>query len=194
MLTKPKTSKCKVCKQAYTPSRIGQKVCGYECAMTIAPSERAKAEKVSMVKERKADAVKRESFKRRADWLAEAQKSFNAWVRLRDAGKACICCGKPLRGHDSISGHSVDAGHYRSVGSAPHLRFDERNCHAQLVVCNRWGAGRAVDYRIGLMARIGLEAVEALEADQESRKWSIDELKQIKAKYTALAKQLRDAA
>ena len=50
-------------------------------------------------------------------------------------------------------------------GSAAHLRFDERNAHAQRKVCNRWGAGRAVDYRIGLVARIGLAAVEALESD-----------------------------
>lgn len=189
MLTK--TRRCKVCRAEYQPIKPLQKVCNYDCALSLAASTRAKEEKVARVKEKRQDKVKRESLKRRADYVKEAQTAFNAWVRARDAGKPCICCGQPLKGHDSISGHNVDAGHYRSVGSAPHLRFVENNCHAQLVACNRYGSGRAVDYRIGLIARIGLEAVEALEADQTPRKYTVDELKAIKAKYQLLTKELK---
>ena len=49
-----------------------------------------------------------------------------------------------------------------------------------------------MDYRIGLIARIGREAVEALEADQTPRKWSIDELKAIRDHYRAKAKALEN--
>lgn len=87
-------------------------------------------------------------------------------------------------------GGSFDAGHYRSTGSASHLRFDPDNCHAQRKQCNRYGAGRAVDYRIGLIARIGLERVEALEANNTPHKWTADELREIKATYREKTKQL----
>ena len=81
-----------------------------------------------------------------------------------------------------------------STGSAPHLRFDERNAHAQRKVCNRWGAGRAVDYRIGLVARIGLAAVEALESDNTPRKWLREELIYIRDRYRAKLKELKGRA
>jgi hypothetical protein len=88
-------------------------------------------------------------------------------------------------------GGGYDCGHYRSVGSAPHLRFDERNAHAQRKQCNRWGSGRAVDYRIGLIKRIGLEKVEALESDQTVKKYTIDDLKSIISAYKAKFKALK---
>lgn len=178
----PRARKCKVCTEPYIPRQPMQRVCGVECA-------RAEAVRVREKAERKEDKARRERIKTRSDWLKEAQTAFNAYVRARDAKMACICCGRPLFGADV--GGSFDAGHYRSVGSAPHLRFDEDNCHGQTKQCNRWGAGRAVDYRIGLIQRIGLEAVERIEADQTPRKWTIDELKAIKAEYTKRAKEMK---
>ena len=90
---------------------------------------------------------------------------------------------------DSIGG-CFDAGHYRSVGSAPHLRFDERNVHGQRKQCNRYGSGRAVDYRVGLIQRIGLEVVEALEADQQPKHYSIEDLIELRDKYRAKKKAI----
>lgn len=159
------------------------------CALSLARSKRGKAEKVAMVKERRETKEKLETFKGRGYWIAQAQAAFNAYVRTRDrlAGHPCISSGKPL----DWTGNAVDAGHYRSRGSAPHLRFDERNCHAQSKQENRYASGNVVGYRLGLIARIGLEAVEALESDQEPRKWSIDDLKAIKADYTAKVRELK---
>ena len=62
--------------------------------------------------------------------------------------------------------------------------------HAQRKQCNRYGAGNVIGYRFGLRQRIGIEAVEALEADQTPRNYSIDDLKAIKAKYSAMAREL----
>ena len=72
----------------------------------------------------------------------------------------------------------------------PHLRFHEDNAHAQRKQCNRWGAGRAVDYRLGLIERIGLARVEALEADQQPRKYTADELRAIRDLYRAKLREL----
>lgn len=132
--------------------------------------------------------ARREAIKTIPKLIAEAQHAFNAFIRARDAGKPCICCGEAL-GEGDIGG-AYDCGHYRSRGSASHLRFDERNAHAQRKQCNRYGGGRAVDYRIGLIGRIGLEAVEALEADNTPRKWLREDLIAIKATYKAKLKEL----
>lgn len=183
---KPRT--CRVCKTVFQPVRTMQTVCGPSCAIKQATAKRAKSEKSEAIAERKNVRMKLESLKPRSVVLREAQKAFNAFCRERDRleGYRCISSGAVL----DWSGNNVDAGHYRSVGSAPHLRFDERNCHAQSKHDNRYLSGNAVDYRIGLIARIGLESVEDLEADQTPRKYSIEDLKAIKAKYIAKRKEL----
>jgi hypothetical protein len=176
----PKPKACAHCGNSFLPLRAMQQVCGPLCAARKVKKDRAEA-KVAL-KARKA------ALKRIPDLIAEAQVEFNAFIRLRDADQPCICCGKPL-GFGDVGGR-YDAGHYRSTGSASHLRFDERNCHAQRKACNRYGAGRAVDYRAGLIGRIGLEAVEALEADNTPKKWQRDELIAIRAKYAQKRKEL----
>ena len=184
--------RCKVCRQPFEPRQPMAVVCSLECAKSLAASIRGKAEKQEAIKQRKADRERKEKLKTRRDWEREAQAEFNAFIRARDAGQPCICCGLPLAAGDV--GGAYDCGHYRSVGSAPHLRYDERNAHAQRKQCNRWGAGRAVDYRLGLIERIGLEAVEALEADQQARKYTADELKAIRDEYRAKARELKREA
>lgn len=187
---KPKT--CKVCRAKFEPRQPMATVCSPGCALTLAQSKRAKAEKVAQVQERRADKAKREKLKTKGEWTREAQAAFNAFIRARDAGQPCICCGRTSTG--AASGGDWDAGHYRSRGSAPHLRFDERNVHAQLKQCNRYDSGNVVGYRLGLIARIGLAAVEALEADQLPRHYSIEQLRGIKAHYTSLARALKKRA
>jgi len=181
MIAKRKPKKCVQCRCEFIPERQMQKVCCLGCAVALAKRKREKVERAN-------DRQKRESLKSRSQWLREAQTAFNAWARERDkkAGYACISSNEPL----DWSGNNVDAGHYRSVGSAPHLRFDERNVHAQSKKDNRWLSGNAVDYRIGLIRRIGIKEVEALEADQEPKRYTIDDLKAIKDKYIQRRKGL----
>lgn len=187
----PKPKKCRVaaCRASFVPSRMGQAVCSPACAMIDAPRHAPKARKALADIERKDIKVRKEKLKSRGDHMREAQQAFNAYIRARDqaAGHPCISSGKPL----DWSGNAVDAGHYRSVGSAPHLRFDERNCHAQSKQDNRFLSGNAVDYRIGLIARIGQEAVDELEADQSVRNYSVEQIKGIKAYYRAKTRELK---
>lgn len=184
-----KQKKCRICKTLFTPHNSTTTVCSVDCSIAVAKQVREKIIKAAINKQKREDKVKREKFKSRSDWLKEAQTSFNAFIRERDKDKPCICCGKPLT-HGAVGG-GYDCGHYRSVGSAPHMRFHEDNAHAQTKQCNRYGAGRAVDYRIGLIARIGLQAVEALECDTSTKKYTIDDLKAIKALYTTKLKELK---
>jgi hypothetical protein len=127
--------------------------------------------------------------KPRSKWLKEAEAAFNAWVRARDIHRTCIDCGQPFG--PSRPGGSMDAGHFRSVGSAPHLRFDERNVHGQRKNCNRPGGATHAAYEAGLALRIGAAAVEALNADQTVQKYTIDDLKIIKKTYRSKLKELK---
>lgn len=189
---KPKTCKNPACRASFVPQRLGQAVCSPKCALAAVEVQKAKEKKSLAQAGRRDIKVRKEALKSRGDHMREAQQAFNEYIRTRDqaAGHLCISSGKPL----DWSGNAVDAGHYRSVGSAPHLRFDERNCHAQSKQDNRFLSGNAVDYRIGLIARIGQEAVDALESDQSVRKYTVDEIKAIKAAYRAKTRELKRAA
>lgn len=185
------TRKCKACRAPFEPVRPMQAACCPECAIAVATAGRAKCEKVAATTDRRDTRAKLDKLKTRGQHQADAQAAFNSFIRARDAGKPCICCGRT--GAGQTHGGEWDAGHYRSRGSAPHLRFDERNVHAQLKQCNRYDSGNIVGYRMGLIDRIGLAAVEALESDQEPRRHSIDELQQIKKTYAAKACELLKA-
>lgn len=192
--TEPRARKagtCKVCRAKFDRVNPLQQVCSPACAITLATKKREAADKKAKAVDRKVTREKLEKLKTRREYIKEAQIAFNAYIRERDKNQPCICCGLPLGEGDA--GGKYDCGHYRSVGSAPHLRFDERNAHAQRKQCNRWGSGRAVDYRIGLIGRIGLEALESLESDQSVQKLTIEDAKRIKSLYKEKLKSLKGA-
>jgi hypothetical protein len=168
---------------------MGQKVCCGDCAISLAVSERGKAEKVAKVKERKDDAVKRDKLKTRSDWIKECQTVINRYVRLRDIrdGHGCISCGAPYRG---AYGGAFDAGHYRSTGAAVQLRFYLPNIRLQCVKCNRHLGGNAIEFRRGLVARIGQDAVERIESMQGEPKWSVEYLKRLKTVFARKANRM----
>lgn len=184
----PKPRHCDVCQTLYTPARMGQKVCSVPCATKSAKKARKEAVEAARV-ERKVTRARKEAIKTIPDLIKEAQNAFNAYIRERDREQPCICCGLPL-GAGEIGG-AYDAGHYRSTGSASHLRFNEDNCHAQRKQCNRYGAGRAVDYRTGLLGRIGKDRVERLESSNTTHKWIREELIGIRDTYKAKLKELK---
>lgn len=177
----PRSKPCAHCSKPFIPARPMQAVCSPRCA--------AQMVKVRKAKEKAADRERKRALETIPELIKEAQKWFNKFVRLRDEGKPCICCGR-FAVSGALTGGEWDCGHYRSTGSAPHLRFHESNAHRQLKACNRYGAGRAVDYRIGLIQRIGVEQVDALESDNRIHKWTRDELREVIATYKAKCKEI----
>src|SRR5512138_972951 len=112
-----KLKKCRQCKKPFSPSMTTQVVCSPKCAIEYAKEGRKKEFKRETRK-------LKEKIKTRSDWMKEAQTAFNAWVRFRDNDLPCISCG---RFHDG----QWHAGHYRSVGSSPELRFEPLNNNKQ---------------------------------------------------------------
>jgi len=185
----PKHRICKVCKSEFLKNRMGQKVCGPMCALTFARSVRAKDEKREAIRDRRETKAKLDAIRTKPQLVALAQRAFNSFVRARDAGKTCISC--PTQLPSTGVGGAFDCGHYRSVGSAVHMRFVEDNAHGQCKHCNRHLAGNHVAYRAGLIERIGARSVELLESDQTLRKYSKEGLIEIGRHYREQERKLR---
>lgn len=185
----PKPKKCRVaaCGASFVPARLGQAVCSPACAILDAPKNQAKARKAIAQRERREIKVRKEKLKSRADHLKDTQIAFNAWVRARDAELPCISCGRHHQG-------KYDAGHYRTVGSNPALRFEPLNCHKQCSPCNTQLSGDIVNYRINLVQKIGAEAVAWIEGPHEAKKYTVEELKAMTADYRAKTRELKRAA
>ena len=177
MITKPiKNKTCKICKVKFTPTRPLQSVCSPHCAYTHAKAVRVKTER----KETREAKVR---LKSKSDWLKETQTVFNQFIRLRDKEEPCISCQRHHKGQ-------YHSGHYRSVGAHPELRFDELNVHKQCSVCNNYLSGSLVEYRINLINKIGIDAVNYLEGKHELKHYTIDDIKSIKALYKLKIKAL----
>ena len=188
----PKPKTCKVCKCKFQPRMSMATVCGVPCAQTLAVSSRGKAAKVAAVKDKRETKEKLDALRKKPQLVALAQKAFNGFIRARDAGKPCISCGTPLA-HEAVGG-AFDCGHYRSVGSAVHMRFVEDNAHGQCKHCNRHLAGNHVAYRMGLIQRIGQHNVELIERDQTLRKYTHEGLIELARHYSAESKRIKGAA
>ena len=171
-LLKPKT--CKICSKQFNPISSLAKACSPACAVQY-------AKKVRADKQAKADKIRLEEMKALPQLTKECQQVFNKFIRLRDWGQPCISCGTPHTG----AANSFDAGHYRSVGSSPELRFEPLNVHKQCAPCNNHKSGNVVEYRISLVKSIGLEKVEWLEGPHEPKRYTINDVKALKAQFRA---------
>lgn len=141
------------------------------------------AERAKNKAKRKEVRQAKERLKTRGEQAREAQSAFNAYIRARDADQPCISCGRYHQGQ-------YHAGHYRTVGAHPELRFEELNVHKQCAPCNNHKSGNIVEYRINLVQRIGQENVDWLEGPHEPKKYTIEQLKEIKKLYRRKTKEL----
>lgn len=182
---KPKA--CKVCKMRFTPAKQMQAVCDWSCAALHAENLRIKREASEAKRVRKETKQKLDAVKPMIKLFNEAQAAFNAYIRERDIAENCISCGRWHNGQ-------WHAGHYRTVGAAGNLRFNLDNCHKQCAPCNNNLSGNIVSYRIMLLQKIGKARVEALENNNETYKWTREELIEIKAKYKLKLKEIKAAA
>lgn len=175
-----KTFKCCECKAVFEKQRPAQKICGkLVCMMTFANKSKAKREKV----DRKETKAKLDAIKPKSYYVKQAQTAVNAFIRARDKGNACISCGR----HHEGAWH---AGHYRSTGAAPELRFEELNIHLQCAPCNTHLSGNIVNYRPRLIQKIGIERVEWVEGKHDAKKYTVDDLKELAKTYKNKLKML----
>lgn len=186
-----KLKRCSYCKAMFVPARPMQSVCDWSCGHALIQKRKAGLDAKKAKAERAEIRARKEKAKRSKTLRAEAQSAINAYRRTSDilAGYGCICCDKPFE--PQRPGGSVDAGHYLSRGSHPHLAFVEMNINAQRKSCNRPGGTTAAAFRLGMIKRYGLPAVEALESDMEPRRYRDDDYRAIRDEYKAKLKKLK---
>ena len=173
----PRVKKCITCKQEIPEPRPFRKTCSPKCLIEYARSQEKK-------KRRKEKRLWIDANKTQGDLLREAQTECNAYIRARDAGKPCISCGKN-------SGAKMNAGHYKSVGSSPELRFHPFNINLQCEWCNSYLSGNQAKYREGLIEKIGIKNVEWLEGPHQAQNWTHDEIRAIKQTYKDKTKAIK---
>jgi hypothetical protein len=155
----------------------------YQYAMSNSKSLASRAAERRQKAQGKKDREAKVAARPKSWYTKEAQKWFNKFIRLRDDKEPCISCQRHHTGQ-------YHAGHYRTVGSAPELRYEEDNCHKQCSACNNHLSGNIVNYRPNLINKIGQERVDWLEGPHKPAKLSIDNLKLIIEKYKAKCKEL----
>lgn len=110
-----------------------------------------------------------------AELKKQAIRTFNAWIRRRDAvrlGGRCYTCGKP----------GEHAGHY--IHSHNSVRFNEILVNLQCFNCNHYASGNLGVYGERLIAEHGLEKIKELRRlAQETKRFSRQELEEIIKKY-----------
>ena len=187
----------KACRQWFHPVRDGQVVCSFECASAIGKEQTAKAREAAKQKEaqrqrteekagRQRRAARRNELKPIRHWVQMTQRAFNDWRRemLLAAGHGCISCG-------TKTAFAWHAGHYRTTAAAPQLRFNPDNIWLQCSACNVHKSGNIEAYRSALVDLIGEERVLALESNNETHRYTREELDGIRAKARADLRALK---
>ena len=73
----------------------------------------------------------------------------------------------------------MHAGHYKTVGAQPALRFHWANISKQCAKCNNFLSASLDTYRPELVRRVGEQIVEYLEKDHYPMKLTIEDLDDI---------------
>lgn len=176
--------KCLNCKEKFIPVNQTNTVCSTKCAIEYSKATHKKKKEKEWKKEK---AVLKDKLKTLGQYEAEAKKSFQKWIRMRDKDMLCISCG-------TNETNLWDGGHYFKAELFSGLIFDERNCHKQCRKCNRFLNGNELQYRKGLIERYGIEYVEQLESESDSKrvyKYTKEELIAKKLKYDILIKEIK---
>ena len=194
-MRKPSRRKCKVCNEWFIPAYANIRWCCPEHGAIYAIELRAKEKVKSEAKrikakheaekaDRKRLAEKKQQVKPLSYFIKQAQQAFNEFIRYRDREEACISCGRHHEGQ-------YHAGHFRTTGANPELRFNEDNVHKQCAPCNNHLSGNLIAYRPALIAKIGQARFDALMGPHEMPKWKREDYIRIRDEYRAKLKAMK---
>lgn len=168
-----------------------QTACSPKCAIHLAKQLTQRKQQREEKEQRAAWNKRKSDLKPLKHWEDLTQRAVNDYItKGRDRDKPCISCGT----WETVQ---WEAGHYRSRGAASHLRYNEDNLAKQCHRCNCELSSNAIHYREGLILRIGLQRVEALENNNTPHRYTREELDALRAFYRAKLRELnkqREAA
>lgn len=195
-MQKLRRRRCKICREWFIPRQSFQNWCSPEHGFELSEQRKnkdrekalAKLKKENQKKEREAkDKLKARKLavKPLSYFTKQAQTAFNAFIRERDKDEPCISCGRFHEGQ-------YHAGHYRTTGANPELRFDEDNVHKQCAPCNNHLSGNIENYTPRLIEKIGQERFDRLMGSHELPKWKREDYERIRDHYRAKLKELKN--
>lgn len=195
-MAKLRRRKCKICNEWFVPEKDFEKWCSQEhkeeLAIRIYRTDREKKQKAFEKQQREKEVKARDKLKIRKlavkplkYFTQQSQNAFNAYIRYRDRNEPCISCGRFHEGQ-------YHAGHYRTTGANPELRFNEDNCHKQCAPCNNHLSGNIEKYTPNLIAKIGQERFDILMGPHELPKWKREDYERIRDHYRKKLKELKD--
>jgi hypothetical protein len=177
--------KNKKCGKTFEPQfNTIQPCCSIKCAIEYS-QEKKKAEKSKEARKQKT-ALRQSKI---SYWHDKLQPIFNKYIRLRDAHLPCISCGTFTPKYYPRKGQ-WDAGHFRTRGAAPELRYEEKNVHKECVHCNLHNTEHLLGYRRNLILKIGIKDVHWLEGPHDPKNYTIPDLKELIEYYKAKIKLL----
>lgn len=120
--------------------------------------------------------------------VSKLDSIFSHYIRLRDVMPngmcRCISCGHIL------PFSQMDCGHYMSRGNNA-TRWNEDNCNAECITCNRSDTNHLKGYKRNLIKKIGRAKVDELRVLAHSiKKYSDADLKEMIAHYKDGVKRL----
>lgn len=191
--------RCKQCGE-YADANSGVKTpagffCSHSHAIDFAMTKADKARALQLAKARinreaKAKEARKVDRQRKLDvkplsyFRKKAKDSCHLYIRTRDEGMPCPCCG-------TMQAVQWDAAHYRPAGVNSATRFDERNIHRCCQVCNQHKSGNLTPYRMWMVRKYGEEFVQALDNNHEIRRYTRTELEEIEVHYKTKLKELK---
>ncbi|WP_272668177.1 recombination protein NinG [Providencia sp. PROV117] len=196
-MVNPRRRRCKICREWFHPKYENIEWCSPEHGAKLAIKRRskerekleAKLKKERQQKEKESRdklKIRKLAVKPLKYFTQQAQNAFNAYIRYRDRNEPCISCERFHEGQ-------YHAGHYRTTGANPELRFNEDNCHKQCAPCNNHLSGNIEKYTPNLIAKIGQERFDILMGFHELPKWKREDYERIRDHYRKKLKELKDA-
>lgn len=189
-MRKPARRKCKVCGEKFTPQYDNIRWCcpahGAIYALELRAKQKVKEAARRIKEQRRSHAERRRAVKPLSHWMQMTQRAVNDWRRtmLLAAGYGCVSCGTKV----AFAWH---AGHYRTTAAAPQLRFNPDNIWLQCSACNVHKSGNIEAYRAALVELIGEEKVQALESNNETHRYTREELDGIRADARAKLRAIK---
>lgn len=172
--------KCANCPEKFRPFSSLVKWCSAECGASLGLKKLEK-QKAREHRAKLADA------KPLMHWIKLTEAVVHAYIHARDRGKPCISCGTRRT-------VQWEAGHWLTKAARPEIRFDPRNINLQCHRCNDHLSGNQAAYRIGLVERIGEEAVQELEGPHPAAHYTRDGLAALRRQFAAMTRALKKAS
>ena len=172
--------KCKSCDQPFEPTHnTTQKVCNWKCAIALNKINKAK----NFNKE-----TKRRKKELRSNDLSHQKKLrqtvVNRLVLLRDSDKECISC-------QTRNDVQYAAGHYKTTGAHPELRFNLNNINKQCnKYCNSSLSGNIKGQIAGITQRHGLDHLIYLDGAHERIKYTCEDLIKFRKEINVIIREM----